>query len=307
MKFFTNHLFWLLLIFTFTGCKSKTSDSKSIALKPVTENEGAPNGTPKQESPEAVKHDKKHLNIVTWNIANFGKSKDAEEIAFIAKQLRNADFVSVQEVSTGNFGAKAIATLADELNRTGSKWDYFISDPTAGPGPERYAFLWKTPRLKAKGKAWLAKEIDENVDREPFLGRFEFEGKTFLVVNFHAVPTNKNPANEIVHLITLHKNYEADCVFMMGDFNYSESGDAFAELKNNGYLPVLKGQKTSLKMKETESGQSLANEYDNIFFEKSCAELHRSEVIEFHKSFQDLAQARKISDHIPVSAYFSLK
>ena len=69
---------------------------------------------------------------MSWNIANFGKSRSDDQIAFMAGVLRNADIVAVQEVTAGkDAGVQAVAKLADALSRTGAKWDYIVSDPTA--------------------------------------------------------------------------------------------------------------------------------------------------------------------------------
>ena len=61
------------------------------------------------------------VKIVSWNLQNFGKSKSTEEIQFVANTLRNFDVVALQEIVAGYGGAQAVAKLADELNRMGSK------------------------------------------------------------------------------------------------------------------------------------------------------------------------------------------
>jgi hypothetical protein len=67
--------------------------------------------------------------LISWNIANFGQSKSDKTIHYIANYLRDYDIIAVQEVVAGYGGVQAVARLADELNRTGTKWDYTISDP----------------------------------------------------------------------------------------------------------------------------------------------------------------------------------
>jgi hypothetical protein len=80
---------------------------------------------------------------------------------------------------------QAVARLSDELNRTGSKWDYIISDPTSSPyKTERYAFIWKTNKLKQIGMA--RKKYHSEIE-EPYLGTFQYQDKQFTVVNFHAI------------------------------------------------------------------------------------------------------------------------
>jgi hypothetical protein len=54
-------------------------------------------------------------------------------------------------------------------------------DPTRSYKTERYAFIWKTNKLKQIGKAWLEK-IHSEIEREPYLGTFH-QDKQFTVAN----------------------------------------------------------------------------------------------------------------------------
>lgn len=243
------------------------------------------------------------LRLVTWNLLNLGRSKDARELDFIADVLRGYDLVAVQEVSTGPAGAQAVALLADALDRRGADWDYTISDPTSGSGSERYAFLWKTARLRLAGPAWLEATLADAIDREPFLARFEAGGRRLLVASFHAVPRDKKPQAEIARLDALHRRYADDALLVVGDFNLSQQDEAFDGLKALGYAPALVGQKTSLRMKPKESGlpdAHLANEYDNIFYEPAALHADSAGVVDFTGRFATLQEARAISDHLPV-------
>lgn len=91
---------------------------------------------------------------MSWNIENLGRSKSNLELEFIANTLKDLDIVALQEVVAGDGGAQTVAKLADELNRKGTKWDYAISNPTSSSAykTERYAYLWKTSRVRLKGK-----------------------------------------------------------------------------------------------------------------------------------------------------------
>jgi hypothetical protein len=106
--------------------------------------------------------------LISWNIANFGQSKSDKTIHYIANYLRDYDIIAVQVVA-GYGGVQAVARLSDELNRTGSKWDYIISDPTSSSPykTERYAFIWKTNKLKQIGKAWLEKNTIQKLKESP--------------------------------------------------------------------------------------------------------------------------------------------
>jgi deoxyribonuclease-1-like protein len=239
------------------------------------------------------------LRILTWNIQNFGKSKDSDEIEFIASIARHFDILAIQEVSVSAYGSQAVAFLADELNRTGSAWDYRVSDPTTGNGQERYAWLWKKHKVKPYGKCMLASGLADSLDREPFLCRFIVSKDTLLMGSFHAVPTAKGPSREISFLYLLPKWYAGEKLIFMGDFNLSEKNPAFIPFKDMGMEPAIRRQKTSLRM-EPKDGSVLANEYDNIFFSARQVRKVSAGAIDFTPKFPTLKEAREISDHIPV-------
>ena len=261
------------------------------------------NTPPTQLPPKTSKKEERtdRVKFVTWNLYNIGLSKDDEEMEYIASLLRNYDIVAVQEVSTQISGPRAITKLNEELSRKGSKWDYVISDPTSGAGAERYAYLWRTEKVKLLGRPWLvkAKDLDERINREPYMARFKVGDNRILMGNFHAVPSSKNPAKEIELLDELHTSYSRDNLAIMGDFNLSQKAKAFDGLKSRGYRPVLLNQKTSLKTKR-KNGEHLAQEYDNVFYENSALQNLKSGVIDFSKDFETLKEARNISDHLPV-------
>src|SRR5438552_17356252 len=70
------------------------------------------------------------ITICSWNLENFGKSKNDSTINFIAGTVKEYDIIAIQEVVAGDGGALAVSRLSDALNRKGYKWDYRISDPT---------------------------------------------------------------------------------------------------------------------------------------------------------------------------------
>ena len=245
--------------------------------------------------------------LLSWNIQNFGKSKSEETISFIANTLRNYDIIAIQEVVAGHGGAQAVARLADELNRKGAKWDYTISNPTSSSAykTERYAFIWKTSKVRKIGKAWLEKKYNLEIDREPYFCTFQYENKQFTVVNFHAITKNKQPETEIKYFKFLPDQYPDLNLIFAGDFNCPQSYTVFNPLKKMGYDSVFMGQKTSLK-KECKEDACLASEFDNIFFKSLKINHLNSGIIPFYKSFTTLKEARIISDHIPIWFEFSI-
>jgi deoxyribonuclease-1-like protein len=247
------------------------------------------------------------ITLCSWNLENFGKSKKDSVIEFIANTVKGFDVVAIVEVVAGNGGPQAVARLADALNLKGTKWDYCISEPTVGmPNKsERYAFIWKTSKLKKVGDAWLEKKYNQEIEREPYYATFASGKKEFTVAAFHAITKAKQPETEIKYFKFLPEEYPGKNIVFCGDFNCSESHTVFNTLKTQHYKPVFTCQKTSLKM-ECKAGNCLASEYDNIFYNSTKTTLIKSGVIHFYKEFSDVKKARIVSDHLPVFFEFSL-
>lgn len=260
----------------------------------------------KEDLPYEPTNTKENIRLMSWNIQNFGKSKSPDEIKYIAKTMKDMDIVAIQEVSSTFVGPQAVAKLADELNRTGSKWLYIVSDPTTGTGVERYAYLWKPNRVKIIGEAFLEKSLANEIDREPYLARFECKGEKILLVNFHAIPKTKNPAQEIQFLPRIQNKYSSEKIVMMGDFNLSQKDPAFDGLKQKGLKPALTNVKTSLKMHDNPAapGQYFSEEYDNFYFNSNHIEAKVSQRIDITRDFRSVEDARKISDHVPIIMEF---
>ena len=246
--------------------------------------------------------------LCTWNIRDFGNSKDSAEIAVIAKTIHAYDIVALQEVIAGPGGARAVARLADQLNRLGSRWDYVVSDPTSGQNSykrERYAFLWKTSAAQKVGDPWLDKNYHTEIDREPFLITFRIEEKEVTLCTFHAITKSMKPETEVKFLKFFPAAYEDLNIVFCGDFNLPQSHTVFNPLKKMGFEPALKNQKTSLRQKCMED-DCLASEFDNVFFNGKDIKPLDAGVNHFYHAFESLGEAIKISDHIPVIFRFEI-
>jgi endonuclease/exonuclease/phosphatase family metal-dependent hydrolase len=248
------------------------------------------------------------ISICSWNLKDFGNSKNETEIEFIANTIKSFDVIAIQEVVASLGGSQAVARLSDALNRKGEKWDYIISDPTTSFNKysvERYAFIWKTSKLKKLGDGWLDQKYHELIDREPYFIRFQKDKKKFTLVNFHAIPKSKQPETEIKYFKFLPQIYPNDNLIFCGDFNLPQSNSVFIPLKKMGYSSSLKGTKTSLRQKCL-NDDCLASEYDNFFFDATKNKFISSNIIPFFLKFKDFKSARLISDHVPIYFKFSV-
>jgi endonuclease/exonuclease/phosphatase family metal-dependent hydrolase len=248
------------------------------------------------------------VKILTWNVENLGKSKSDSIITYIANTVKDADIVALQEVVAGYGGAQAVAQLADELNRKGAKWDYAISDPTSSSAykTERYAFLWKTAKVRLVNKPWLEKQYSLLIDREPYYATFEYHKKQFTLANFHAITKSKQPETEIKHFKNLPAQYPSLNLVFVGDFNCPPSHTVFNPLKKMGYKSAFENQKTSLK-KKCENNNCLSNEFDNLWYNSTKIAVKNPKAIHFYKDFKDFAKAKAVSDHIPLSLELAIK
>ena len=251
------------------------------------------------------------LRLVTWNVANMGRSKDDAEMAVIADVLAPAaDIVAIQEVSTTSPGTDAIVRLNDALNQREGQWDWTVSDPTSGGGgSERYAFLWRTDRVQIDGTCFLEHSLEATIDREPFLCSFTRLGaqrtEPILVASFHAVPSSKDPAQENSQLARLHERYPNDDLVIVGDFNLPADRSAFDNLRAAGFRASLTDQPTTLKTVRTPAGEHLANAYDNVFYEPAELSVTQAGILDFSDRFATLRDARNVSDHVPVRVEFT--
>ncbi|MBW8244707.1 endonuclease/exonuclease/phosphatase family protein [Muricauda oceani] len=246
------------------------------------------------------------IQLVSWNIQDFGRTKNTEELNQIAEIVRDVDILTIQEVVAGYGGAQAVAKLSDLLNRKGAKWDYVISDPTNSPKyvTERYAIVWKTKNIKIKNRGWLISELDSVVNREPFLLDLFVEGKKFTLVNFHSRPYNKDPESEIIAISDFVVDSLETPLIIAGDFNVEEKMPVFDYLKDNGFKAAVSNAKTTLKRK-CDGTDYLNYPIDNIFYSQ---DIYKTEgkAIDFVRFCDQLEKARKLTDHLPVLLVFRL-
>ncbi|GAL76092.1 DNAse I homologous protein DHP2 [Nonlabens ulvanivorans] len=244
-------------------------------------------------------------SLVSWNIRDFGKTKSAEEIESIAEILRDYDIIAIQEVVTGYGGSQAVARLADELNRKGSKWDYSISYATKSPKykTEKYAFLWKTSKVKVVEKGALVAGLDSCVYREPYRMRFEANDNIFTILNYHSRKYSEQPEMEMSCLSDYMLNHNDENIILAGDFNLPVSHQVLNILEENKFKACLNGDKTTLKQ-SCKDHSYLNHAIDNIIYDALKNELMDCGTIDFVQECEQLEAMRMLSDHLPVYIKF---
>lgn len=246
--------------------------------------------------------------LLSWNLANFGSSKSDTTLVFITNQIKDFDIIAMQEIVVNPSGAQAVAKLADMLNRTGTKWAYAVSDPTTGSAykAERYAFLWKTNVVQLIGKPWLEKKYALEIDREPFYATFQYQNKPFTVVNFHAITKKRQPETEIKYFKFLPEQYPHLTLLFVGDFNCPETHTVFNPLKKMGYASAFENQKTTLRSNCLQK-DCLASPFDNMYYPSQKIKITQKGILPFYEQFQNLNEARKVSDHVPIWIQFTIE
>lgn len=247
-----------------------------------------------------------------------GDGKDAEEMAVIAKAIREsgAKLVALQEVVGTSKGALAVNRLLAILNGDNAvTWEGKTSPPTNANVPgeiERYAFLWKPASITPIGNFELVESLDDAISREPYLGNFVFKWfgsgtqipsyDTFTVATLHTLPDNgkKDPHPEVRALARIERLYPNAHLIVCGDVNLSETDGAWQPMREAGFVPAFKNQATTLKMKPSRTGELLANPKDNLWYEADEIGVGGPRIVPFHEAFPSLELARKVSDHVPI-------
>lgn len=306
------NIIFLIFFLIFIGCNSNNNvEYKPEVLQHLSENTAILGEGTLSYFPDTTDyHKKESISIVSWNIQHLGRTKTAEDVFEIANILRDFDLVAIQEVVAKDpAGAQAVARIADELNRMGSKWDYQVSDPTKSPSvyiSERYAFLWKTSKINMVHRAFLDKDLEDLCFREPFVAAFKTkkDSELFYVVNYHSRKYNDKPEEEILHFIDYPKRLDSNRIIIAGDFNLSETHEVWKSFYQKGFRSALQATRTTLKW-NCKNGDYLSHPIDNFYFTSGITSNY-SGSIDIVGQCDNLKRVREISDHLPVFMKFKI-
>lgn len=295
----------LFLVLILWSCQSKTS--KYYDNLDIKDNSGQ-ELIVKRDRFSEINTEYEIFSLASWNIRDLGRTKNSGEIALIAGVIKDFDIVLIQEiVGKDPAGIQAVAKIIDELNRLGSKWDYYVSNPTKSPSAkmsERYGFLWKTSKISVKGKPYLDSELEDLCYREPYIGNFTLknQSKIITLVNYHSRKHDDSPEEEIVHLKNYKERLKSESIIIAGDFNLDEQQPVWDNFYSRGFVNALENTPTTLKTK-CKSGNYLNHSIDNIYYTVNIKVIE-SGSLDFVKTCDNLKEARKLSDHLPVFIKF---
>ena len=259
------------------------------------------------------------FRLTTYNTKHLGR--DSGDPQKIAAMIAGSDFVALQEVNTGDTGAKALAKVAAELGLLEKTKFCFALSEIPTDAKERYGAIWREDKISYVTQD--GKEIGEcpkfaitlrlgakhadKIIREPAVGTFKEKasGAKFVFATIHLIPTAKHPETEVEPLFdTMDSLPGKYAKIIVGDFNLASSSPSFSNATRRGFLPALSCEvKTSLKLKTKEYSQA----YDNIFY-RGCT-ISNASVGNPYVKFPTLTPSqvyRQISDHAPVSATIML-
>jgi len=94
-------------------------------------------------------------------------------------------------------------------------------------------------------------------------------------------------------------------LILAGDFNVNEAKPIFDTFKTKGFTAAVTNQRTTLK-KACDGFEYRNHPIDNVFYSKGILK-SESGVLDFVRECDNLNNARKLSDHLPVYLRFSLK
>ena len=252
-----------------------------------------------------------HLKLASWNVQDLGRTKSDDEIALMAQILRDYDVIALQEVVAGDpAGAQAVARLAEALDRTGNDYDYRVSDPTrssSGAVSERYAFVWRAASVALVGRPKLIRAYAKTVEREPYLAEFAWGGRHFRVATFHGRPHDAQPEREVSLMRDLPDDFDDLPLFLAGDFNLVSRHTVFGPWRRRGYGLALENQPTTLRTRAGPAGPRdiFSREADNILVPAHRVSHLEGGLLDVPAYLRnDLAAARRLSDHVPVYVVF---
>ena len=248
------------------------------------------------------------ITIASFNIRIFSdKSRDDEEIDYIADILANYDIIAIQELRD----KEVLQRTVNLLKERGKEYEYEVSEQVGKRVKERYAFLYRKDKVKKIQEGRLYKERKDEFIREPFYTTFKAGNFDFTLVTIHVLFGSSKKARrpEIKELATVYNKIQDEDpteqdIILLGDFNFPPTDKGFNDLRAISTMTFL----IEPPVKTTITDTSL---YDNFWFQKEYVReyigesgVNRFDEIMFNND--DNKAKRAVSDHRPIWARFDI-
>jgi endonuclease/exonuclease/phosphatase family metal-dependent hydrolase len=264
------------------------------------------------------------LNLATWNIRDFGKSRrQKKSLHYIAEVLGQFDLVAVQEVRDN------LRDLAEVLKILGPYWKVLYSDyiADAGGNRERMAYVYDKRAVTFTGLAAEPNAPRKKNDdgeyvpafswwRSPYIASFSAGSFDFILISAH-IRWGKKASERIEPLELLadwidkrrnEKNVSDQDIILMGDFNIPKVDDALFKAVTKNGLTIPK------KIRGLDHGSNLdkSKRYDQILHYPVYNDrlIQEAGVLDFYagnvsKLYPGVEMTKRkfthqISDHLPL-------
>ena len=251
------------------------------------------------------------LKLAAWNIRIMSNnSRTDAELTQIARTLADYDFIAIVELRDET----VLKRTQRILSRMGMAYDYQFS-PAVGRGvKERYAFLYRSNRVRVIKQGELYPDAADGRDdfmRDPYWATFRAGDFDFSIIAVHVIWGDRvGPRKaEVGALADVYRyvqtaNGVEDDVLLVGDFNRNPTD-------TGAYGPIMAiPSMTRLFQFPQKSHIRDSSLYDNIFFQKNYVTeytgrhgIDRFDETDFGND--DRAANLAVSDHRPVWAVFS--
>lgn len=282
---------------------SKALIEKTIdKAKELTSKEQTP--TPSAGTPYSP--DTKDLKICSFNIRIYSnKSRDDEELKYIAELLNECDITAIQELRDETVLIRTVKLLTQK----GTQYEYQISGDVGRGVKERYAFLYNPKKVKPIHSAKLYNDTADVFIREPYYASFKSGNFDFTLITIHLLfgKNEKERRPELKYLAQAYTeikkaNPEEKDVIILGDFNFPPDDEGWSLLKNNPSMKFL----IKPPLKTTITDTSL---YDNFWFQSNYTKEYsgKSGINMFDETMfnnDDNKAKIAVSDHRPIWAIF---
>jgi deoxyribonuclease-1-like protein len=264
-----------------------------------------------ESSPHGTATDTYAIRIASFDLNGFGAEelKQPETMDIAVRIIRKFDLIALQRITSPE--AFILPGLVDQINQQGPHYDFVVGPRTGDAGKQQQlAILFNSDRLEIdRLRLYSVADPDDLILNEPLVASFRCrevaprEAFTFSLVNIlideSETDVERNFLPQIYQAVTQDGRREDDIV-MAG--NFQANAQMLTEL--------LGGTSMRTVVVELPTGLGTDEQTDNIVLSLAATTefTGRAGVLDFLREFNlSLEQARKLTDHLPVWAEFTLQ